>query len=247
MSVLSTTDLTKRYGGVVATDTINLALEKHKVHALIGPNGAGKTTFIAQLSGALTSDSGRVFLNNQDITRFSEPARVRAGLTRTFQISSLFHNFTVLENVAFAVQAHSGHSYNFWSNVGKSKSINIRALQLLELLNLERRANDAATALSHGEQRQLEIAMALALEPTVLMLDEPMAGMSAEESAHLIRLLQELKSRTTLLLVEHDMDAVFALADNLSVLVSGALIASGPANDVRKNADVIAAYLGPDQ
>jgi len=182
VSVLSTTDLTKRYGGVLATDAVTLSLSEHKVHALIGPNGAGKTTLIAQLCGALAPDSGRIYLGNRDITRLSEPARVTAGLSRTFQISSLFSDFTVLENVAFSVQSKLGHSFKFWSDVGKNKPINSRAGQLLELLGLESRALEKATALSHGEQRQLEIAMALASEPQVLMLDEPMAGMSAEES-----------------------------------------------------------------
>jgi len=218
MSVLSTSKLTKRFGGVVATSNVNLNVEKNKVHALIGPNGAGKTTLIAQLSGALASDEGRIMLNGRDITNASEPARVRAGLCRTFQISSLFNDFSVLDNVGFAAQAKAGHSYRFCSK---------------------------ATALSHGEQRQLEIAMALASEPTVLMLDEPMAGMGSEESMRLIQLLDKLKAQTTLLLVEHDMDAVFALADDLSVLVNGRLIATGPANEVRNNPDVIAAYLGP--
>jgi len=245
MSVLRTVELTKRYGGVVATDAVSIALSEHKVHALIGPNGAGKTTLIAQLCGALSPDSGRIYLNNRDISKLSEPARVRAGLSRTFQISSLFDDFSILENVAFSLQAKLGHSYKFWSNVGKNKLINSRASQLLELLGLASKSSYKATVLSHGEQRQLEIAMALASEPKVLMLDEPMAGMSAEESVRLIGLLKELKTQTTLLLVEHDMDAVFALADDLSVLVGGALIASGPANEVRTNAEVIAAYLGP--
>lgn len=245
MSVLSTVELTKRYGGVLATDSVSMALSEHKVHALIGPNGAGKTTLIAQLCGAIAPDSGRIFLNDRDITNLSEPVRVQAGLSRTFQISSLFHDFSILDNVAFSVQANIGHSYKFWSDVGKNKAINARAIQLLALLGLESKAADKATALSHGEQRQLEIAMALASEPKLLMLDEPMAGMSAEESMQLIGLLTELKTQTTLLLVEHDMDAVFALADDLSVLVSGAIIASGPAKEVRTNPDVIAAYLGP--
>ena len=244
-SVLSTNKLTKRYGGVVATDAVSIELSEHKVHALIGPNGAGKTTLIAQLCGALAPDSGSIFLNNQDITRLSEPARVQAGLSRTFQISSFFQDFSVLENVAFSVQANLGHSYKFWSAVGSDKAINSRAVELLDLLGLGSRASDRATALSHGEHRQLEIAMALASEPKVLMLDEPMAGMGAEESMRLIELLKKLKSRTTLLLVEHDMDAVFALADDLSVLVEGTIIATGPAKEVRTSPDVIAAYLGP--
>ncbi len=244
MSVLETNNLSKRFGGVVATDAVNLSLQKNRVHGLIGPNGAGKTTLIAQLAGQLVPDAGRVILNSRDITRLGEPARVRAGLTRTFQISALFNDFSVLENVAFAVQAKAGHSFRFWSNVGQNKKFNDRAHELLELLGLSNQAHANASALSHGEQRQLEIAMALATKPLVLMLDEPMAGMGAEESMRLIQLLQELKHDTTLLLVEHDMDAVFALADDLSVLVNGALIATGLAADVRQNPDVIAAYLG---
>lgn len=244
MSVLKTDKLTKCFGGVVATDAVSLSLQDKRVHGLIGPNGAGKTTLIAQLAGQLKPDAGKILLNSRNITRLSEPARVRAGLTRTFQISSLFNDFSVQENVAFAVQANAGHSFRFWSNVSRNDDINDRAHELLELLGLSNKAGANASALSHGEQRQLEIAMALATKPSVLMLDEPMAGMGAEESLRLIQLLQELKHDTTLLLVEHDMDAVFALADDLSVLVNGALIASGNATDVRQNPDVIAAYLG---
>jgi len=244
VSVLKTDKLTKRFGGVVATDAVSLSLQDKRVHGLIGPNGAGKTTLIAQLAGQLKPDAGKILLNSRNITRLSEPARVRAGLTRTFQISSLFNDFSVQENVAFAVQANAGHSFRFWSNVSRNNDINDRAHELLELLGLSNKAGANASALSHGEQRQLEIAMALATKPSVLMLDEPMAGMGAEESLRLIQLLQELKHDTTLLLVEHDMDAVFALADDLSVLVNGALIASGNAADVRQDPDVIAAYLG---
>jgi len=246
VSVLRTENLTKRFGGVVATDAVNLQLEKARIHALIGPNGAGKTTFIAQLAGQLVPDAGRIWLNNQDITQLSEPARVRAGLGRTFQISSLFNAFSVLENVAFAVQARVGHSYRFWSRVDKNEKLNTSALALLDLLGLKEKASVKAAELSHGEQRQLEIAMALATEPTVLMLDEPMAGMGSEETQRLTGLLRNLKNETTLLLVEHDMNAVFALADDLSVLVNGALIASGPASEVREHPDVISAYLGTD-
>ncbi|MCL4150924.1 UNVERIFIED_CONTAM: hypothetical protein GTU68_017650 [Idotea baltica] len=226
MNVLRTEQLTKRFGGVTATDAVSLSVSEKKIHALIGPNGAGKTTLIAQLSGELAPDSGRVFLNDINITKQNEPARVRSGLCRTFQISSLFPQFSVRENVAFSVQAKAGHSFRFWSDVAKNKSLNARADELLELLGLLDKADGRATALSHGEHRQLEIAMALASKPTVLMLDEPMAGMGSEESARLIELLKKLKSETTLLLVEHDMDAVFALADDLSVLVNGRLIAS---------------------
>jgi len=244
MSALRTDNLTKRFGGVVATNAVSLSLNENRVHALIGPNGAGKTTLVAQLAGQLTPDSGQIFLNERNITALGEPARVRAGLCRTFQISSLFNDFNTHGNVAFSVQAHAGHSFKFWSSVAKHKAINSRAEELLALLDLETKANDKVSTLSHGEQRQLEIAMALASEPSVLMLDEPMAGMGSEESMRLIELLNTLKVHTTILLIEHDMDAVFALADDLSVLVNGALIASGPAEDVRTNPDVVAAYLG---
>lgn len=244
MSVLRTENLTKKFGGVVATDSVSLTLDAGKVHALIGPNGAGKTTFIAQLAGQLIPDAGRILLNERDITKLNEPARVRAGLTRTFQISSLFNDFSVLENVAFAVQANSGHSYKFWSRVSNDKKLNAAGGALLDLLGLNDKADKKASALSHGEQRQLEIAMALATKPTVLMLDEPMAGMGSEETQRLTKLLENLKSETTLLLVEHDMDTVFALADDLSVLVNGALIASGAATEIRQRPDVIDAYLG---
>jgi len=246
VSVLRTENLTKKFGGVVATDSVSLKLDVGKVHALIGPNGAGKTTFIAQLAGQLIPDTGRILLNERDITTLNEPARVRAGLTRTFQISSLFNDFSVLENVAFAVQANTGHSFKFWSRVSNDKKLNETAGALLDLLGLNDKAEKKASVLSHGEQRQLEIAMALATRPTVLMLDEPMAGMGSEETQRLTRLLENLKSETTLLLVEHDMDTVFALADDVSVLVNGALIASGAAAEVRQRADVINAYLGVD-
>lgn len=246
MNALNTVNLSKRFGGVIATDSVNLELQENRVHALIGPNGAGKTTLIAQLAGQLAPDSGRIFLNGTDITGLNEPARVKAGLCRTFQISSLFSEFNVLENVAFAVQAHAGHSYKFLKPVRTNTRLNSAANTLLMSVGLESKANERASALSHGEQRQLEIAMALALQPSVLMLDEPMAGMGSEESAKLIALLKNLQQQNscTVLLVEHDMDAVFALADDLSVLVNGRLIASGPANEVRNNPAVIDAYLG---
>ena len=165
MSVLQTNNLTKRFGGVVATDAVSLSLEQGKVHALIGPNGAGKTTFIAQLAGQLMPDAGQILLNAKDITKLSEPERVRAGLTRTFQISSLFSDFSVLENVAFSVQARTGHSYRFCSKVANNASLNATAAALLELLGLSEKSQEKAAALSHGEQRQLEIAMALATKP----------------------------------------------------------------------------------
>ena len=246
MIVLATDQLCKSFGGLKATDDVSLQIKQGELHALIGPNGAGKTTLIAQLSGLLKPDAGRVLLNEKDITAFDCAKRVKRGLTRTFQITSIFTQFSVLENVAFAVQASHGHSFKFWSKVCNATKINTEALGLLETLGLEQRANAQASELSHGEKRQLEIAMALATEPSVLMLDEPMAGMSPEESYKLTQLLHSLKQRTTMLLVEHDMDAVFNLADQLSVLVAGKLIASGDVGTVRQDAAVISAYLGTE-
>ena len=244
MSALLTTDLCKRFGGILATDHVSLQVKSGSLHALIGPNGAGKTTLISQLSGELAPDSGSVQLEEQEIDRMSRSARVRRGLTRTFQITSIFENLSVLANVAFAVQARVGHSFHFWRDASRDESLLEPGRVLLERVGLARRADVLAASLSHGEQRQLEIAMALATEPRVLLLDEPMAGMGPEESARMVELLSSLKGRVTMLLVEHDMDAVFALADELSVLVNGKLIASGNPESVRVDPDVQNAYLG---
>jgi len=246
MSVLRTQGLTKHFGGIVATDNLDLAVEKGSLHALIGPNGAGKTTLISQLCGLLEPDSGKVFLHDKEITQLPPAARVRRGLSRTFQITSVFPEFTAAENVAFAAQAVTGHSFRFWRAVSKNKRFNQQAHEALERVGLANRAGLLASSLSHGERRQLEIAMVLAAKPQVLLLDEPMAGMGGEESALMVELLQSLKSEVTMLLVEHDMDAVFALADELSVLVYGRLIATGQPDEIRGNAEVQAAYLGND-
>lgn len=244
MSGLRTESLVKRYGGITATDAVTLEVEHGTLHALIGPNGAGKTTLIAQISGLLEPDGGRIYLNNSDITELSAPARVQRGLTRTFQITSVFPAMSTLENVAFAVQAHAGHSFRFWRNARADKQLNSSAADILERIGLAERMPVLAAVLSHGERRQLEIAMAMATQPSVLLLDEPMAGMGVEESARMVELLQVLKKDMTILLVEHDMDAVFALADQLSVLVYGKLVASGEPNTVRQDPVVIEAYLG---
>ena len=193
MSGLRTESLVKRYGGITATDAVNLEVKHGSLHALIGPNGAGKTTLIAQLSGLLEPDGGRIYLNNSDITQLSTPARVQLGLTRTFQITSVFPGMSALENVAFAVQAHAGHSFRFWRNARTDKQLNSSAAEILERIGLAERMPVLADALSHGERRQLEIAMALATQPSVLLLDEPMAGMGVEESARMVELLQILK------------------------------------------------------
>ncbi len=243
-AALRTQGLIKSFGGIRATDDLDLTVKQGSLHALIGPNGAGKTTLISQLCGLMSPDSGQVFLYDQDITAMPPAKRVQRGLARTFQITSVFPEFNAQDNVAFAAQAVAGHSYRFWRPVAKNKTFQQQAADALARVGLSSRAAVTAASLSHGERRQLEIAMVLAAQPKVLLLDEPMAGMGGEESALMVELLQSLKTEVTMLLVEHDMDAVFALADELSVLVYGRLIATGIPSDVRSNAEVQRAYLG---
>lgn len=242
--MLEVIGLHKQFGGIHASRDINLVVEKHEVHAIIGPNGAGKTTLIAQLSGALKPDSGRLRFDNTDITHMSLHRRAHAGLVRSFQITSIILPMSVLENVMLAVQSTAGHSYRFWAPVSQDTELKEKAMQSLDGVGLGNRADQMAGEISHGEQRQLEIAMALALKPKLLLLDEPMAGMSKEESTKMIELLKQLKGETTILLVEHDMDAVFSLADTTSVLVNGHIIATGSTDEIRNNAEVQKAYLG---
>ena len=244
MTALRTEGLIKRFGGIVATDNVSLTIKTNSLHALIGPNGAGKTTLISQLCGLLAPDAGRIFLFDQNITSMSPAKRVRQGLSRTFQITSVFPDFSVLDNVAFAAQAVAGHSFKFWRPIAYNKDFRQQAQESLARVGLSLRESVLASSLSHGERRQLEIAMALAAKPRVLLLDEPMAGMGGEESAAMIDLLQSLKTDVTMLLVEHDMDAVFALADQLSVLVYGQLVATGDPATVRANPEVQRAYFG---
>ncbi|MEZ5660761.1 MAG: ABC transporter ATP-binding protein [Burkholderiaceae bacterium] len=245
-AVLAIENLRKGFGGVLATQNVSLEVLRGECHAIIGPNGAGKTTLIAQLSGALAPDAGRIRFNGRDITRDSAHRRSHAGLARSFQITSVFMNLSVLDNVALAVQAHDGHSYRFWRAARAEQGLRSRAAACLEQVGLLARAAELAQALSHGERRQLEIAMALATEPSLLLLDEPMAGMSQEESQRMVDLLTGLKGEKSMLLVEHDMDAVFALADRISVLVSGALIACGTPDQIRADEAVKQAYLGEE-
>ena len=236
--------LAKRFGGIVATDDVAFNVEKSELHAVIGPNGAGKTTLIAQLSGQLRPDSGRVRFAGNDITALPVHRRSALGLARSFQITSLFLDFSVLDNVALAVQAHAGHSFRFWRNARSEKDLRAPARTALARVGLSERADMPASALSHGEHRQLELAMALAGSPRLLLLDEPMAGLGPEESARMVAMLRALKSEVTILLVEHDMEAVFALADRITVLVYGRVIASGAPADIRANRQVRDAYLG---
>jgi branched-chain amino acid transport system ATP-binding protein len=244
--VLSIERLMKRFGGLTATNDLSLSVEKGEVHAVIGPNGAGKTTLIAQLSGLLQPDSGRIVFKGQDITALPAHRRSALGLARSFQVTSIFLNFTAEDNVALAVQAHSGHSFRFVRAARAEAALREPARQALARVGLEHRADVVAADLSHGEQRQLEIAMAIATNPTVLLLDEPMAGMGPEESSRMIKVLQGFKATHTLLLIEHDMDAVFRLADKITVLVYGQAIATGRPEDIRKNAEVKRAYLGDE-
>jgi branched-chain amino acid transport system ATP-binding protein len=239
--------LTKRFGGVVASDDVTLAIPQGELHAIIGPNGAGKTTLIGQLTGELSSQSGRIRFAGEDITVLPTWQRSLRGLARSFQITSLFLDFTALDNVALAVQAHAGHSFHFWREARQEAELREPARAALGRVGLGTRADTPVANMSHGEHRQLEIAMALATKPRMLLLDEPMAGMGIEESARMVKLLRELKQDLTILLIEHDMDAVFALADRISVLVYGRIIASGEPAAIRANADVRRAYLGEQQ
>jgi branched-chain amino acid transport system ATP-binding protein len=247
MTSLAVSGLTKRFGGLTATDRVDLTVEAGEVHAVIGPNGAGKTTLINQLSGELAPDAGTIRLDGRDIT--AEPVYRRAlmGLGRSYQITSVFPEFSVLINVILAVQAHAGHSFSFWQPVARERELTTRAGAALEQVGLVAKADVPVAALAHGERRQLEMAMTLATQPKLLLLDEPMAGMSLAESERLVRLLSALKGRYGILLIEHDMDVVFKLADRISVLVYGKVIACGSPESIRGNADVRAAYLGdPD-
>jgi branched-chain amino acid transport system ATP-binding protein len=244
MSLLRVENLAKRFGGIVATDNLTLSVESGELHAVIGPNGAGKTTLIAQLTGQLTPDSGRIYFSGADITQVPMYKRSALGLARSFQITSLFLDLSVLDNVALAVQAHAGHSFRFWRDARSEPELREPARAALARVGLSARADLPASALSHGEHRQLELAMALAGSPRMLLLDEPMAGLGPEESARMVAMLRALKSELTILLVEHDMEAVFALADRITVLVYGRVIASGAPADIRANPAVREAYLG---
>ena len=244
--MLEVRGLTKNFGALRASDRIDFEVREGETHAVIGPNGAGKTTFISQLAGNLRPDAGSVRFAGADITSFPAPKRARLGLARSFQITSVYPEFSALDNVALAVQARSGHSFRFWRPARGDAALVDPARKVLTEVGLESRMHVLAANLAHGEQRQLEVAMALATEPRLLLLDEPMAGMGTDESQRMIALLSKLKQSKTIILVEHDMDAVFRLADRISVLVYGRVIATGAPADIRANAEVRQAYLGED-
>jgi branched-chain amino acid transport system ATP-binding protein len=246
MTLLQVRGLTKRFGGLVASDALDLDVDTGQIHAVIGPNGAGKTTLISQLSGALAPDSGSIILAGQDVTDLSVHERVRRGIARSYQVTNVFPAFSALENVALAVQAGDGSSFGFWRPVHQEHHLHERASELLNRVGLHRRGDVLAGALAHGEQRQLEVALALATRPRLLLLDEPMAGMGPDESARMVTLIEELRDGLTIILIEHDMDAVFRLADRISVLVYGRVLATGSADAVRSDPVVRQAYLGTE-
>jgi branched-chain amino acid transport system ATP-binding protein len=239
--------LAKSFGALRATDDLNLEVADGEIHALIGPNGAGKTTLVAQLSGELSPDLGRIVFDGRDITAMPAYERPHVGLVRSFQITSIFPEFSALENVALSAQSRTGHSFHFFAPVAKDATLNDIAMKAITDVGLGEDASRPAHALSHGQQRRLELAMALVLRPRLLLLDEPMAGMGPDESAFVVEVLSRLRGDVTMLLIEHDMDAVFALADRITVLVYGRAIATGTPADIRENPAVREAYLGDEE
>jgi len=242
--LLRVENLVRRFGGILATDNLSLDVLPGELHAIIGPNGAGKTTLISQLTGQLMPNSGTIYFAGRDVTRLPSYQRSRLGLARSFQITSLLPDFTAADNVALAAQAHDGHSFRFWGNARKERHLRDAAQAALTRVGLARRGDVPVSELSHGEQRELELAVALATKPQLLLLDEPMAGLGITESARMVALLKELRKEVTIVLVEHDMEAVFALADRITVLVYGRVIASGEPDAIRRNEEVKRAYLG---
>lgn len=246
MALLEVQHLSKHFGGLAALNDCCLSLLPGQIHALIGPNGAGKTSLINQISGSLFPSKGHIRFDGHDITHTPQHKRVSLGLARTYQITNVFKSYTVLDNIALGVQARSGSSFRFWKAVRKEHQLFDEAAQIGQQVGLEPRLNAVASQLSHGEQRQLELALALACKPKLLLLDEPMAGMGSEESQRMVGLIKGLGKEFSILLVEHDMDAVFKLADQISVLVYGHVIASGLPEAIRANPEVHKAYLGDE-
>lgn len=248
--LLHVDNLVKRFGGLAATDHASLQVKRGEIHALIGPNGAGKTTLIHQISGAITPDEGSIVFDGVDITHKAMHQRARLGLVRSYQITSVFKRLTVQDNLVLAIQADPsetmGSSFKFWQAARSDLARYARAAEVAERVGLQDQLMQTAGALSHGEQRQLEVGLALATSPQLMLLDEPMAGMGPDESERMVQLLQSLRGHNTLLLVEHDMDAVFRLADIISVLVSGQVIACGTAEQIKNDATVKHAYLGDE-
>ncbi|MEX0340881.1 MAG: ABC transporter ATP-binding protein [Arenibacterium sp.] len=244
--ILSINGLNKSFGGIKATDNLSLSVETGELHAVIGPNGAGKTTLISQLCGGQKPDTGKILFKGRDITSMAMHKRAHLGITRSFQITSLIMDMSVIDNIALAVQARSGHSFRFIRPARSIAVMRDRAMELLGRVGLSEKAAFQTVALSHGEHRRMEIAIALASEAELMLLDEPMAGLGTQESAEMVDLLKGIKGKHSILLIEHDMDAVFALADRISVLVYGHIIATGTPAEIRDNEAVQHAYLGEE-
>lgn len=236
--------LRKQFGALRVTDDLHLQVRRDEVHALIGPNGAGKTTLIHQIAGTLASDAGTITLDTHDVTALPASARVQRGIARSYQITNVFRRLSVLDNVALAVQARRGHSFSFWRPLVRDTALRDEAAAVLDRLGLAEHALRSAQSLSYGDQRLLEVGIALATAPRMLLLDEPMAGMGPQESSRMVEMVERLRGHVAVLLVEHDMDAVFRLADRISVLVYGSVIATGTPQEIRCNPDVVQAYLG---
>lgn len=243
--VLKIDGLFKKFGGMTVTNNVGLTLMPGEIHALIGPNGAGKSTLLNQIGGELAPDAGSIMLAGHDITALSADERVRLGLARTFQVTTLLDEFTVLENLGMALQVQNGHNFRIWDNI-RRRPLWAEARQRLAEAELEARCDITVADLSHGERKQLELVIALALRPRALLLDEPMAGLGHVESQHMIGVIDSIRHETAILLVEHDMEAVFSLADRISVLVYGQIIATGTASEIRENPKVREAYLGSE-
>ena len=246
MSLFQVQGLVKRFGGLLATDHVSLTVEPGEIHALIGPNGAGKTTLVNQISGLLAPDAGRIVLGDHDLTHLPMHRRGALGLSRCFQVTRIFPNQSVRDNLVLAVQAHSGSSFRFLQPRSSAHGLYERAEQLAERVGLQHQLHGLAGALPHGAQRTLDVALALAAKPKLLLLDEPMAGMGPDESLQMVELIDTLRRDMAVLLIEHDMDAVFRLADRISVLVYGRVLTSGIPCAIRNNAEVQAVYLGTE-
>ncbi len=244
--VLEVIALQKSYGGLIATNNVSLSVAENEFHALIGPNGAGKTTIISQLFGEVMSDSGTIRLDGRDVTSLPTHRRVRRGMARSFQVTTLVQDLSVLDNMILAIQSQDGHAFHFFRKFSKDKSLVSRAMNALDAVGLKARAQEEVSNLSHGEQRLLELGLALSGKPKLLLLDEPMAGLGPEEGRAMTEFLRKVKGSTTVVLVEHDMDTVFDLADRITVLVRGTVVASDAPAAIRQNEMVREAYLGED-
>lgn len=246
MNLFQVQGLVKRFGGLLATDHVDLSVEQGEIHALIGPNGAGKTTLVNQISGLLKPDAGRIILDGLDLTPLPAHKRVAAGMSRCFQVTRIFPQSSVLDNLLLAVQAHAGSSLRFFKPRAAEPELYQKALALAERVGMSAELETIAGTLPHGAQRKLDVALALAAAPRLLLLDEPMAGMGPVESAQMVELIESLRADMAILLIEHDMDAVFRLADRISVLVYGKVLTSGTATQIKSDPQVQAVYLGSE-